>query len=335
MRSAAFSVLALLLSACAVESADNVDETSAEATKTTTAKLSFTSAWTVNASRALAFGDKVQVAYDAARVTQCTGDFNGKPAWSQTGYWQVGSGPVSTFEAGGFSPSSGTAKPIFSLPAAVVRGEGSTTGDLTVWFQTTNRWGCTAYDSNLGQNYHFAIHPPANAPDWMGTARVVTSRNTCNDGRACDADRKPLGDGFVYGTWTAQRALIREASIEVYRAGVTDHADPELWKKLDVRAYTRVAGTSKFATQYLFFDGNVGNNARYTLQLRPLQPFAGNTVQNVKDCPAFPFHHTSDGYVEADVEIYFWVNGVELRGADGAPFKGTYQDYEGIYALCK
>ena len=335
MRSAMVSVLALLLSACALQSADSVDETSSEATKATAAKLTFTSSWTVQASRPLAFGDKVEVAYDAARVTQCTGDFMGKPGWSETGSWQVGSGPVGTFEAGGLSPSNGTVKPILALPAAVVRNEGSTTGDLAIWFQTSSRWGCTAYDSNMGQNYHFAIHPPANAPDWLGTARVVTSRNTCNGGRACDADRTPLASSFVYSTWTAQRALVREASIEVYRAGVTDHADPDLWKKLDVRAYTRVAGASTFTKQYLFFDANVGNNARFTLQLRPLQPFSGNTVTNVKDCPTFPFRHTSDGYVEADVEIYFWVNGVELRAADGAPFKGTYQDYESPYALCK
>ena len=48
----------------------------------------------------------------------------------------------------GFSPSSGAEEPVLSLDAS---------GELQIWFQNNNRWGCNAYDSAFGANYHFAI----------------------------------------------------------------------------------------------------------------------------------------------------------------------------------
>ena len=39
-------------------------------------------------------------------------------------------------------------------------------------------------------------------------------------------------------------------------------------------------------------------------------------------------------YVEATVEIYFTVNGVELRPASGGTFRVRYQNYKSSYAVC-
>lgn len=344
LRSLAALLVISGLAACAEAPVETPTPAADEAATTTEdltagdAKLRFTADFRVEQDKALTAGKKVQVLYDAARVTDCLGEQNGQPAWTQTGFYRVNGGQVGNFEAAGFSPSGGKKDAVIALPAPVVRGAGSPVGDLAIWFQTTNRWGCSAWDSNYGDDYHFAIQPPANAPQWLGQADVVTSRATCGNGKACDADRRALGQGFVYDTATAQRAAIRQVSFQVYREGVTDHDDAGLWEKLDVRAYTRVGKTGAFAQHYLPFDARIGNNARYTFELRPLMPFAGNTVTQQSDCPAFPYRHVgpagAGGYVEADVEFYFWVNGVELRAEDGNAFVGRYQDYAGLYAIC-
>jgi hypothetical protein len=340
---AAFVAFALSSAACATPPDEDTpaadDATSTEDLTASAAKLTFTAGYTVEQSKPLVAGGKVQIVYEAGRVRDCRGEANGQPAWTTTGFFQLAGGASGNFEAAGFSPSGGKKKAIIDLPAAVVRGEGAPAGDLALWFQTTNRWGCSAFDSNYGANYHVAIAAPANAPGWLGQADVVTSRATCADGKACDADRRPLGAGFLYDTGTAQRAAIRQVSFQVYRAGTTDRDDADLWKKLDVRAYSRVGKTGAFKPRYLPFDARVGDNARYVLELRGLAPFSGNTVTKKADCPAFSYRHVGPagaaGYVEAEVEFYFWINGVELRAANGAPFVGTYQDYAGLYALCE
>jgi hypothetical protein len=62
----------------------------------------------------------------------------------------VNGGPVQSFEAGGLSPSGGTAEPVVELPAA---------GRVAFWFQVTNVWGCSAWDSNYGRNFTYEIAP--------------------------------------------------------------------------------------------------------------------------------------------------------------------------------
>ena len=53
------------------------------------------------------------------------------------------------------------------------------------------------------------------------------------------------------------------------------------------------------------------------------------------DCPRYTLRRDPTGhYVEADVELYFTVNGAELRPAGGGTFRGTFQDYLGAFAVC-
>jgi hypothetical protein len=114
--------------------------------------LSFNDDWSVVQSAALVKGAKVRVAYDADRLPDCRGEANGNPAWSITGYYQLNGGEPKSFEAGGHSPSHGTEAPIIDLTES---------GELSLWFQVTNRWGCIAYDSNYGNNFKFKVHVPA------------------------------------------------------------------------------------------------------------------------------------------------------------------------------
>ena len=291
------------------------------------ATLTFDAAWGEQVSGRLEKGKKVRVAYDASRLTACRGEMNGGPAWAITGFWRIGDGPVRSFEAGGHSPSGGSAEPVLALDAS---------GELQIWFQNTNRWGCSAFDSDFGKNYRFAVAPAANEPGWIGNVRYAIERQTCNG--ICDHLLRPVTGVIVYDTWARQRAAVRAITFEVWKEGVTDWDNPELWRQLDVRAYARVGGSGPFSMRYVNLDKRLGNNARYAADLTALDPIPGlSTIQDPADCPAFPLEApggAGGAYVEATVELYFTVNGVEVRPEGGGAFRVRYQNYKGLFAPC-
>jgi Family of unknown function (DUF6209) len=326
-----FALVVAGLVGCAAPAAESTDDPSvstSEAALGEAGTLTFGADYSVKVSGTLEKGKKVRVAYDPARLTACRGDFNGKPGWTITGYWSIGGGEVHSFEAGGFSPSNGTDQPVISLDRS---------GDLQLWFQNNSRWGCNAYDSDFGKNYHFAVQPAANEPGWLGNVKYVTSRQTCNG--PCDGDLHDVQGEVLFDTWTRQRAAIKAIYFEAWKQGVTDFDNADLWRQLDVQVHSHVVGApGGFATAYVGFDRRTGNNARYAVDLGALDPIKGQlAITNVADCPPFPLTApASNGgqYVEAVVELYFTVNGVELRPAPGDAYRVRYQSYASAYAVC-
>ncbi|MBS2018737.1 MAG: hypothetical protein JST00_38070 [Deltaproteobacteria bacterium] len=316
---AAVSTLSTVACAPAQQDAEPEAETSVSALGET-ATITFRGDYEEQVDGVLEKGRKVRIAYDASRLTACRGEQNGRPAWTITGNYRIGDGPVKTFEAGGFSPSGSTAAPVIDLDAA---------GDLQIWFQNTSVWGCNAYDSNFGGNYHFAVKPAANAPGWIGNVRSLISRQTCNG--PCDFDMRPINGPVVYDTWARQRAAIRGIYFEVWKDGVTNWDNPDLWRQLDVQVHTRVGGVGAFKSSYVSFDRRVGNNARYGIDLRALDPLADNVPGVPLVCPPLT---RRPGYVIATVDLYVTVNGVELRPEGGGVFQVRYENYEAPYASC-
>lgn len=103
------------------------------------------------ASGALVAGGKVEIAYPESRLSSCRGTLaGGAPAWSITGYSSIDGEPAKPFYVAGHSadPSQVGKKPIVELTRA---------GRLSLWFQVASRYGCSAWDSNLGSNYTFEI----------------------------------------------------------------------------------------------------------------------------------------------------------------------------------
>lgn len=113
------------------------------------AVLSFDATGTPSASGALHAGDKVVVHYDPARLADCQASSGGRAVYSITGYWSVDGGAQHSLyvtRTDGDSLEAGD--PEITLP------QGS---DLALYFDTTSIYGCHAYDSANGANYHFAI----------------------------------------------------------------------------------------------------------------------------------------------------------------------------------
>jgi hypothetical protein len=290
------------------------------------AVLTFDAAWGESVSGTLAQNGSALIEYDSARLPDCRGEIAGTPAWTITAFYSLNGGDIESTPVAGHSPTGAPLEPLVPLTEM---------GDLELWFSNTNAWGCNAYDSNFGDNYHFTVGPPANAPGWMGNAVRIISRWTCNGGQACDGDRVALDQGFRFDTWARQRATIAELAFDVWKDGVTDFDNPDLWKSLDVRVYYRFGGQGEFAWQYVSFEKRNGNDARYAVPLRPLDPLGKGTVVDPSGCPNAPLSITPDNlYVETSVELYFTVNGMELRPAGGGTFAGSFSDYRGLYEPC-
>lgn len=317
-----------LVVGCAAPASEEASAEMTESALDEAATLRFDGAWNETVTGSLQRGKKVRVVYDADRLTQCRGELNGGgPAWSITGYWQINGGPVHSFNAGGLSPTGAPAEP-FTLDA---------TGDLQLWFQNVNRWGCNAYDSNLGANYHFTVGGAVSDPGWVGNVRYAIDRMTC-DG-ICESSLKPINGDVIYDTWARQRAAIRAVTFEVWKEGVTDFDNGDLWRQLDVQVHSRVGSSGAFATTYVPLDKRVGNNARYAVDLRALDPIPGMfTIQNASDCPAFDLTvapGTNGANVQATVEMYMTVNGVEVRPAGpSSVFRVRYMNYTDLFTPC-
>jgi hypothetical protein len=100
---------------------------------------------------ALEMGKTVRVDYDVDRLTECRGEQGGIPQWAITGFYKIDGGDVRTFAAGGLPLLHGGGASSFVLDRP---------GALEIWFQNTDRWGCNAYDSAFGANYHFDVELP-------------------------------------------------------------------------------------------------------------------------------------------------------------------------------
>jgi hypothetical protein len=325
MRSYFLLLAACMACGCAAQHAGDGDEQSQATITDGAVTLHFGADYAVTQSGPIYAGSRLRVVYDADRMPTCRGEQYGQPAWKVTGLYKVNGGETREFLAAGYVP----AEP---YPEIVVHE----VGDLELWFRNDNRWGCEAWDSDLGKNFHFEIKPSPGAPSWMGNAFSVISRETCGES-FCDQDKVPLGNGLRFGTWERERATIAAVYFEVYKQGTTDWDNPDLWKQLDVQLHSRLDGAASFESRYVDIDHRVGNNTRYAFGVRDLDPFAATSaaLTDKKQCPSFPMRVSSDGqYVEADLEFYMTVSGAELRPAGQPVYRAVFADYLSKYQVC-
>jgi hypothetical protein len=156
--------------------------------------------------------------------------------------------------------------------------------------------------------------------DAPGSVTGFVTKITRDDGDPCSGGQ-PVEEGFLYGTFARQRATTRNLCFEVWKPGVTDWDNPDVWRQLDVAIYHRF-GDGAWARTYVDFERRVGNNARYVVDLARLDPFRPLT------CPTVPTTLNSglgEQYLDASLAFYLAVNGVPFP-ALGA-FHGTFEDY--------
>jgi hypothetical protein len=175
----ASSLAVLSLAGCAVPAEPEEIDSAESALAAPT--LTFNADWSVVQSGALVEGDTITVAYDNNRLPQCRGTLNdGRPAWSITGSYQSNGGAVTDYLIAGYSPTNSPPSPYITQAPA---------GDLALWFRNGSIFGCQAWDSMYGQNFHFTVEPKAKLQFNTGWTTTVTG--TPRAGRSIEIDYDP------------------------------------------------------------------------------------------------------------------------------------------------
>lgn len=287
------------------------------------ATITFDAAWNENVSGVLVEGGTLALSYDDSRLASCKTFQGGTPRYAITAHARFADGTEKTTVVSGLMAASAPTLEI-GVP-----------GEVQIWFEATNVYGCHEFDSSFGENYRFNVLEDAQKPNWVGNAAFVVARSTCSGG-PCDYDRRNLEAGVPYDTWARQRAAIRSIYVDVWEPGVTDRDNPDLWKQIDAQVHYRWSGEETFQTAYVDFSKRVGNDARYELALRPFDPMTGNVITDPEtQCPQGDVTLDPSGfYARTTLELYFTFNGKELRPSGGGTYKVTFEDYKERYAPC-
>jgi hypothetical protein len=124
-------------------------ETAAATSATPTPTLSFNADWSVTQTAHVVSGGKAILHYDIARLPKCRAYYHGLPAWGITAYWSVDGGQA------------------FSQPVVQRNADNQVVPvdvlldvppghDLAFWFQSGDEYGCSEWDSDFGNNFHFS-----------------------------------------------------------------------------------------------------------------------------------------------------------------------------------
>lgn len=115
--------------------------------------ITFGADWSISQSAPLVAGQTAVLRYDTNRLPSCRATHDGVPAWAIAASYQADSSstvPMLTVNDG-----SSTSNPIdvsFVVPYGA---------DLSMWFHNSDYAGCSTWDSNYGQNFHFPIQGPS------------------------------------------------------------------------------------------------------------------------------------------------------------------------------
>lgn len=141
----------LALVGCGASASDGA-VTGDDANQIEGATISFRSGFHTDVSGALAARKPVRIEYALDRLPQCRGNVGGGgPGWDITGYYSANGGAARSFDVTALTPDG---KDRVATPATITLDQG---GDVAIWFQVTSAFGCQEFDSQFGQNYHFAV----------------------------------------------------------------------------------------------------------------------------------------------------------------------------------
>lgn len=125
--------------------------------------LSFNADWSVTQSAPLVEGGQMQIHYAPERLPDCRGTSDtGEDTWQIVGHYLLdGVEPAYDDLAVTQLTGNGRLEPPTTEPVDVVMdvplGTFGGAHDLAIWFVNSDATGCTAYDSDYGQNFHFTL----------------------------------------------------------------------------------------------------------------------------------------------------------------------------------
>lgn len=153
----ALLLLALMggvVAGCSAESgaADDQAAQGDDQNETSGATIAFSPGFETKVTGTPTAGKPVRVTYALERLPQCRGNVGGGgPGWTISGFYSENGSPAKSFEV---SALSSDGKDRVAKPATIALTQG---GDLALWFQVTSAFGCSEFDSQYGQNFHFDV----------------------------------------------------------------------------------------------------------------------------------------------------------------------------------
>lgn len=111
-----------------------------------TPRLSFNADWTITQSAPLVAGQPAILHYDFARLPRCRATADGVPAWNLYAAFAADGAAEedAVLTSAGLAPADAT----ITVPYG---------RNLAVWFHNSDDHGCSDWDSNYGNNFHFAV----------------------------------------------------------------------------------------------------------------------------------------------------------------------------------
>jgi hypothetical protein len=152
-RTLATLLLTTSLVACATDGADDaVTGGAGGKADGEIAQLTFADDWSETARGEITAGSPVRIVYDLDRLPDCRGETNGSEVWGAGGYASFDGGEPVAFALSRLD--NGVVKAIAAEVDVPL-----TATSVELWFASSNRWGCIAYDSNENANYSYDVKP--------------------------------------------------------------------------------------------------------------------------------------------------------------------------------
>jgi hypothetical protein len=147
----AFAVLPLAVFAFGCSSASNENATSGSQadTTSTTPDFVFDGTWGYHGDGTRTPGAIANIVYDTSRLSKCRATTDGVAAWAIVAFVSADGGAAKQYPLPAVDGSA-VSVPI-EIPYAT---------DMAIWFEATDDSGCTQWDSNYGNNFHFNVETP-------------------------------------------------------------------------------------------------------------------------------------------------------------------------------
>jgi hypothetical protein len=107
--------------------------------------------WAISVEGTITAGEPLTLDYDLTRLPSCRQDYNGLPTWEVLADYRFDGGDV-------------LQAPVTSTPSDYERVQAPAhlevppdAHSIEVWFESHDRTGCQAWDSDYGQNFHFDV----------------------------------------------------------------------------------------------------------------------------------------------------------------------------------
>jgi hypothetical protein len=114
--------------------------------------VAFNADWSISLSAPLVAGEEAILRYDTNRLPRCRATYESVPAWAILARLQAdGSTIVSNLVVANGSQTDNPVDVPFTVPYSA---------GFAIWFENSDESGCTAWDSDYGANFHFAVQGP-------------------------------------------------------------------------------------------------------------------------------------------------------------------------------